>query len=52
MIHTVRKKGEGKLEFPSDYTIIDIGTTGLGTTKREIIELSGLEVRDDRIISQ
>lgn len=52
MIHTVRKKGEGKLEFPSDYTIIDIETTGLSTTKNEIIELSALKVRNDKIISQ
>lgn len=37
-------------DFPSDYTVIDIETTGLSATKNEIIELSALKVRNDKII--
>ncbi len=35
--------------FPSDYTVIDIETTGLSTSKNEIIELSALKIRDNKI---
>lgn len=37
-------------EFPSNYTVIDIETTGLSYNKNEIIEISALKIRKDRII--
>lgn len=36
----------------SDYTIIDIETTGLSTTYDNIIEISAVKVRDDKIVSE
>lgn len=47
-----RNKGLHLLEFPSDYTVIDIETTGLSARESEIIELSALKIRDDKIISK
>ena len=40
------------IEFPSDYTVIDIETTGLSYNKNEIIEISALKVRADNIIGK
>lgn len=50
MKESIRNKGQNKLEFPSDYTVIDIETTGLSTSKNEIIELSALKIRDNKVI--
>ena len=38
-----------QVEFPDNYTVIDIETTGLSNTKNEIIELSALRIRNDKI---
>lgn len=41
-----------ELEFPSDYTVIDIETTGLSCDKCEIIELSALKIRNFRVVDK
>lgn len=38
--------------FPSDYTVIDIETTGLSCDSCEIIELSALKVRDNKVVEK
>ena len=45
-----RDKGKSLIEFPDNYTIIDIETTGLSLEYDEIIELSALKVRDNAIV--
>lgn len=47
-----RLKGQLINEFPSDYTVVDIETTGLSPDKCEIIEISALKVRNDKIVSE
>lgn len=37
-------------EFPIDYTVIDIETTGLSPDKNNIIELSAIKIRNNKII--
>ena len=44
-----RNKGESLIDFPSDYTIVDIETTGLSPQQCEIIEISALKIRNDKI---
>lgn len=41
-----------EIEFPSNYTVIDIETTGLSCSKCEIIELSALKIRDCKIVDR
>lgn len=43
-------KGQSLLLFPSDYTVVDIETTGLSSSDCEIIEVSALKVRSEKII--
>ncbi len=45
-----RNKGSLINDFPSDYTVVDIETTGLSPHKCEIIEISALKVRGDKIV--
>ena len=40
-------KGKSLFEFPSDYTVVDIETTGLYAGESEIIEVSALKFRGD-----
>ena len=40
-------KGKSLLAFPSDYTVVDIETTGLSSFDAEIIEVSALRYRGD-----
>ncbi len=40
-------KGKGLCEFPSDFTVVDIETTGLSSTGAEILEVSALRYRGD-----
>lgn len=47
-----RQKGQNLNDFPCNYTVIDIETTGLSSYKNEIIEISALKVRNDEIISK
>lgn len=44
-----RNKGQKLMDFPDNYTVIDIETTGLSASKNEIIELSALKIRDNEI---
>ena len=37
------------IELPDNYTVIDIETTGLSRTKNEIIELSAVKIRNNKI---
>lgn len=48
----VRNKGEHLTTFPSDYTVIDIETTGLSPVNNEIIEVSALKVRNDCVVKK
>lgn len=45
-----RNKGTHIDNFPSDYTVVDIETTGLSPDKCEIIEISAIKVRNDEIV--
>lgn len=45
-----RNKGSLIKLLPADYTVVDIETTGLSPQKCEIIEISALKVRNDRIV--
>ncbi|MBQ7596713.1 MAG: 3'-5' exonuclease, partial [Clostridia bacterium] len=42
-------KGRSLLIFPADYTVIDIETSGLSPEECEIIEISAVKVRNDKI---
>lgn len=44
--------GMDKNSFLSDYTIVDIETTGLSPLKDEIIELSAIKVRNNTIMDK
>lgn len=45
-----RNKGESLNEFPKDFCVLDLETTGLNPTYEEIIEIGLLKVRDNKII--
>ena len=47
-----RKKGKSLIQFPKDYTVIDIETTGLTTMYDEIIELSAMKIRNNVIVDK
>lgn len=47
--YTREGKGNSLIDFPRDFTIIDIETTGLDTKYDDIIELAAVKVRDDKI---
>ncbi|MGL4653866.1 exonuclease domain-containing protein [Cetobacterium sp.] len=44
------KKGLSLLEFPKDYILIDLETTGLSPIYNEIIEISALKIKDGEVI--
>lgn len=44
-----RKMEKNLSKFPSDYTVIDIETTGLSSKYNEIIELSAIKIRNNKI---
>jgi len=52
MVAETKSKGQYITDFPADYTVIDIETTGLSARNNEIIELSALKVRDDKIVEK
>lgn len=52
MVVKERNKGKCLNEFPSDYTVVDIETTGLSPDKCEIIEISALKVREDKVVEE
>ena len=39
-------------EFPQDYTVVDIETTGLSPSRDEIIEISALKIRSGKIYNE
>lgn len=47
-----RNKGRSLLEKISDYTVIDIETTGCSIYNSEIIELSAIKVRNNQIVEE
>lgn len=40
------------IEYPTDYTVVDIETTGFSRQLDEIIEISALKVRNDKIVGK
>ncbi len=42
-------KGRSIIDFPNDYVIVDIETTGLSSDYDSIIEISALRIRDNEI---
>ena len=50
-IGTVREyKGKSILDFPSDYVLVDIETTGILPERDEIIEISAIRIKDNNIV--
>lgn len=48
---TVREyKGKSILDFPSDYVLVDIETTGILPERDEIIEISAIRIKDNNIV--
>lgn len=45
-------KGKSLLKFPTDYTLVDIETTGLDPRYDSIIEIGAIKVRDNKITEQ
>lgn len=48
----LRQKGQERPAFLSDYTLIDIETTGLSTYRDRVTELGGIKVRDGKIVDE
>jgi len=44
----IRKKGSSLLEFPCDYTVIDLETTGTDPRFDDIIEIACIKFRDNK----
>ena len=43
-------KGRGLDTFPSDFTVVDIESTGMSAETAEILEVSALRFRDDKFV--
>ncbi|MDR7870349.1 MAG: exonuclease domain-containing protein [Tissierellaceae bacterium] len=48
----IREKGESLISIPSNYTVVDIETTGFDPRYDEIIEVGALKIREGKIIDQ
>lgn len=50
---TIREgKGKSVIAFPDEYVVVDIETTGLDFEYDDIIEVSGVKVKDDKITNE
>lgn len=47
-----RNKGQSLVDFPNNFTAIDIETTGLDPRLDEIIELSAIRVRNGEVVNE
>lgn len=47
-----RNKGKSLIDFPKNFTVIDIETTGLDSRYDEIIELSAIRVREGEVVDK
>lgn len=45
-------KGRSLLQFPDDFTLIDLETTGLDPSREAIIEISALKVRGGKVVDE
>ena len=50
MEQNILNKGQEVNKLPENYTVIDIETTGLSPTMNEIIQLSALKIKNDKIV--
>lgn len=48
----LRQKGQERPDFLTDYTMLDIETTGLSPYRDRITELGGVKVRNNQIVDQ
>lgn len=46
------QKGNSIISFPSDYTVIDIETTGLSPEYDSILELAAVKIRDNFVVDE
>lgn len=47
-----RNKGNSIIDFPSEYVLIDVETTGFSTDWDEIIEIAALKIKDGKILDK
>lgn len=47
-----KRTGKNLVDFPKEYVVLDIETTGLSPHRDEIIELSALLVKNDEIVEE
>lgn len=48
----VRDKGKSIVMLPSDYTILDLETTGLDPNYDDVLEIGALKVRNDTVVDR
>lgn len=48
----LRHKGKEIVDFLSDYTLIDIETTGLSPFRDRVTELGGIKVRNGKVVDK
>ena len=46
------KKGKLRLESVSDYVVFDVETTGISCQYDDVVELSALKVRDNKVVEE
>jgi len=47
-----REKGHSRLFFPTEYTVIDVETTGLYPSQDRIIEISAIRIRENQVVEK